>query len=56
MPDNRRSKRQRFISMNLLNGSVQIIIARGYWKAFKKAKAYFGNKPIKVWPDTFSTR
>ena len=49
-------KSKRYITMNLLNGSVHLIVARNYWKALKKAKRWFGdNSKIKVIQDTLST-
>ena len=49
-------KSKRYVTMNLLNGSVHLIVARNYWKALKKAKRWVGdNSKIKVIQDTLST-
>ncbi len=49
-------KRKKYVTMNMLNGSVHLIVARNYWKALKKAKQWFGdNSKIKVIQDTLST-
>ena len=48
--------RKRFISMNVASGSIQIILSRNYWRAFKKAQVYFGSKArVRVWEDKLST-
>ena len=48
-------KGKKYITMNTADNSVHIVIAPSYHKAFKQAKAWFGNKPIRVWRDTLST-
>ena len=48
--------RKRFISLNVANGSIQLIISRNYWRAFKRAQLYFGSKAkVRVWEDKLST-
>ena len=50
------NKNKRFIALNTNNGSVHILVARGYWSAFKQAQQWFGNQTgIKVWQDKMST-
>ena len=48
--------RKRFISMNVASGSIQIILSRNYWRAFKEAQVYFGSKArVRVWEDKLYT-
>ncbi len=49
------SKSNKYITMNTADNSIHIVIAPSYQKAFKMAKSWFGNKPIRVWRDTLST-
>ena len=42
------NKGKKYITMNTADNSVHIVIASSYHKAFKQAKAWFGNKPIRV--------
>ena len=45
---------KRWISMH--NNSTQIIIARNYWRALKKAQKWFNsNTQVRVWEDRLST-
>lgn len=49
--------KKKFITMNLLNNSVEIVIAKSHWKAMTKAKAFFGsNSKVKVWEDKLSSQ
>ena len=50
------SSNKRYLTWNTFNGSVQVIVARNYWKALSKAQKWFGsNTGIRVKRDTFST-
>jgi len=42
--------------MNLMNGSVTVVVASSYWKAFSKANYLFGTNRIKVIEDLLSQR
>ena len=48
--------RKKFITKNLLNGSVEVVIAKSYWKAMEKARTYFGSSKVKVWEDGLSSQ
>jgi hypothetical protein len=48
---------KKFIIMNMLSGAVEIVVAKSYWKAMDKAKAFFGsNSKVKVWEDRLSSQ
>ena len=50
------SSNKRYLTWNTFNGSVQVIVARNYWKALNKAQKWFGkNTGIRVKEDTLST-
>ena len=50
------SSNKRYITWNTLNGSVEVIIARNYWKALDKAQIWFGKDTgIRIKEDTLST-
>ena len=47
-------KGRRYLAMNLMNGSVTIVVAKSYWKAFNKASKWFGSNKIRVIEDLLS--
>ena len=48
--------KKRFITMNIANGAIQIVIAKNYWKAMDKARVMFGDSRVKVWEDGLSSQ
>ena len=49
-------KSRKYLAYNTKDGSVHIVIAKGYWAAFKKAQKWFGSQTgIKVVQDNLST-
>ena len=47
---------KRYLVMNLANGSVHIVVAKSYWKAFDKAVKWFGSNKIKVREDMLTSQ
>ena len=47
---------KRFITMNLANGAIQLVVAKSYWKAMDKASVMFGDSRVKVWEDGLSSQ
>lgn len=47
---------KRYLVMNLANGSVHIVVAKSYWKAFNKATKWFGSNRIRVVEDRLSSQ
>tara|TARA_R110002012_G_scaffold44029_1_gene118671 strand:- start:153 stop:308 length:156 start_codon:yes stop_codon:yes gene_type:complete len=47
---------KKFITMNLANGAIQLVVAKSYWKAMDKARVMFGDSRVKVWEDGLSSR
>ena len=49
-------KGNKYIIMNLANGSVHMVIAKGYLDAFDRARKWFGDSRVKAWRDTLSSQ
>ena len=47
---------KKFITMNMLNNSIEVVIAKSHWKAMDKARAFFGSSKVKVWEDKLSSQ
>ena len=47
---------KRFITMNIANGAIHLVVAKNYWKAMQKARVIFGDSRVKVWEDGLSSR
>ena len=58
MSNNKRvvTEGKRYLVMNLANGSVHIVVAKSYWKAFNKATKWFGSNRIRVVEDSLSSQ
>ena len=48
--------KKKYITRNMLNGSVHIVMARSYWRALDKARKWFGSNSIRVWEDKLSSQ
>ena len=47
---------KKFITMNMLNNSIEVVIAKSHWKAMDKARVMFGDSRVKVWEDGLSSQ
>tara|TARA_Y100000593_G_scaffold87612_1_gene168375 strand:+ start:26 stop:181 length:156 start_codon:yes stop_codon:yes gene_type:complete len=48
--------KKKFLTMNLANNAVEIVVARSYWKAMERARNIFGSKNVRVWEDGLSSQ